>query len=90
MAINNNDGTSILNKLITSDFVKTSVAMVVCLIGFAYQASDAKNEIKLSIIQLENKLEIRERELHNRIEKLEIKQQRDINDIEKYFMRKVK
>lgn len=78
---NNNNDNKLLSQLLTSDFAKSLVVIMISLISFTWSLSNAKNDLKESITAMSTELKLTNVILENRIEKLEIKQQNDIDNI---------
>ena len=87
MAINNNTDLNILSQIVKSDFAKSVVVIIISFVGFTWTIASFKNDLEKSITTMNQEIKITNIILENRINKLEIKQQVDIDYIKDKFVR---
>lgn len=92
MANNNNDNNNdndikMFTQLFKSDFVKSLLVIIISLMGFTWQTANFKNDLEKTITNMGTEIKVGNIILENRINKLEIKQQVDIDYIKDKFMR---
>lgn len=84
---NNNGDIKIFTQLLKSDFIKSLFVIILTLMGFTWQTANFKNDLEKTITNIGTEIKVGNIILENRINKLEIKQQSDIDYIKDKFMR---
>lgn len=84
---NDNSDIKIFSQVFKSDFVKSLLVIILTLMGFTWQTANFKNDLEKTITNIGTEIKVGNIILENRINKLEIKQQSDIDYIKDKFMR---
>lgn len=86
--MSNNGGDQIITKLLSSDLVKTIIAIIVTVASMSYGVFNATNDLKESMKDIKHQIELQNQALEFRLKELQEKQERDYRYIIENFSRK--
>lgn len=86
--MSNNNGDQLITKLLSSDLVKTIIAIVVTVASMSYGVFNATNDLKESMKDIKHQIELQNQALEFRLKELQEKQERDYRYIIENFSRK--